>query len=842
MKILFVMRHAGYVRNFESTLRMLCDRGHHVHLAFQGTVKYAQLDPADIAQQLSNECSNFSYGYIPLRLDGWGLLGRELRSCQDYLRYLSPLYRSAPKLRERAKREAPPRVIARTSGGLFSGQVGRRVYAAWLRAMDRAIPRDADIDAFLATMRPDVLVVTPLIEPGSPQAEYVRSAHAMGIPTVYCVASWDNLSNKGLIHGAIDLVTVWNEAMKREAIELHEMPSEQVVVTGAAAFDHWFDWRSAATRESFCSRVGLPTDRPYVLYVCSSKFVAPDEVSFVRAWAAQIRQSTAPALREAGILVRPHPQNAEQWQTTDLNTRGVVVWPPAGAAPVDAQSRSDYFDSIHHSAAVVGINTTAQIECAILDRPVFTVLAPEFHDTQEGTLHFDHLRRPGGGLLHVARDLAEHLEQLDLAVRGQTVADGRSRRFVEAFVRPSGIDAPSTPKLVDAIEATAAKGRRPTQPDPMWAPLVRPWLGPQRVRLEQDAKTRPESYAGRLMARAARDERRRAEQRARLTEKARREAEKARVHEERRVQRAEVERVTRGQKVEALIADFRALGEVDRRSVLRGVIDSVPADSFIELHAATRPRKLDYEHADIYMRVTTKSEALRLNACAKEPFTIEWIHRCIGSGEVLYDIGANVGAYSLVAAKKPAGGARVFSFEPSYASVATLCANIVLNDAAEQITPLPVALSDATSMNVFSLRDLEAGAARHALGARGPGDKPAIYQQPVLVCRLDDVVEWFTLPPANHIKLDVDGGELAVLAGAARTLASPALRSMLIEIASEESDDITQVLARYGLRLESKIAIKNTSGENAVWYGVFGRGDGSAVALNASGQVQSVSR
>jgi FkbM family methyltransferase len=232
---------------------------------------------------------------------------------------------------------------------------------------------------------------------------------------------------------------------------------------------------------------------------------------------------------------------------------------------------------------------------------------------------------------------------------------------------------------------------------------------------------------------------------------------------------------------------------------------------------------------------------LRLSACAKEPFTIEWIHSRIAAGDVLYDIGANVGAYSLVAARKPGGGARVFCFEPSYASVASLCANIVLNGVAGHVTPMPIALSDTTAMNVFSLRDLEPGAARHVLGHRDGEDEPTLYEQPVLTCRLDDVVAWFGLPLPNHIKLDVDGGELAVLEGASRTLTSPALRSILIEISTSLSGAVTDVLERHGLRLESKISVKNTSGESAVWYGLFAR-DGVGSTLTFSDRVQTVSR
>jgi len=235
-----------------------------------------------------------------------------------------------------------------------------------------------------------------------------------------------------------------------------------------------------------------------------------------------------------------------------------------------------------------------------------------------------------------------------------------------------------------------------------------------------------------------------------------------------------------------------------------------------------RPERLDYPDAEIFVRVTSRAERNRLRACAKEPFTIEWIHR-IGAGEVLYDIGANIGAYSLVAARKPGGGARVFAFEPASANWAALCANVVINSAGEQITPLPVALSNSDTLGAFSLRALEPGSARHSLGDLESKEGPALYHQPVLTFRLDDAIDRFGLPMPNHIKLDVDGGELAVLEGAQRALASSSLRSMLVEVSTELAEPVTKVLAGYGLRLQEKVNVENTAGEFRVWYGLFTR-------------------
>jgi hypothetical protein len=499
MKILFVMRHSGYVRNFESTLRLLCDRGHTVLLGFQVGGTHWLLDPDDVTRDMAQQYPRFSRDMIPVRDDAWGHVARELRLGLDYLRYLRPEYRGAPKLRERAAREVPAGLIERSTKGPWSSDTGRAVMAGAYRRLLRTLPTDAYIDAFLEANKPDVLAVTPLIEPGAPQAEYLRSARALGIRTALCVASWDNLTNKGLIHGHVDLVTVWNAAMRREAIELHGVAPERVVVTGAQAFDHWFGWQPSRTRELFLAQVGLPAHRPYVLYLCSSRFIAPNEVPFVRRWLQELRASASPLLRDLGVLIRPHPQNADQWHDVDLHEYGpVVVWPRAGAPPSTDRHRADYFDSIFHSAGVIGINTTAEIESAIVGRSVFTVLDADFKDTQDGTLHFEHLRKVNGGLLHAAATLPEHAAQLEAALRNPAAGDERCRKFVEAFVRPHGFDTAATPRLADALEMLSRQPVTPPEPMPAWAPLGRALLASRGRRLQREALILRETKAAKL--------------------------------------------------------------------------------------------------------------------------------------------------------------------------------------------------------------------------------------------------------------------------------------------------------------------------------------------------------
>jgi hypothetical protein len=484
MKILFCLRSTVYARNFESTLRMLAEHGHDVHIV----ADRHWADSDDLVRRLCDGYPSIHYSEPPIvPFNAWSFFGSELRAGIDYLRYLGPEFEDAAKLRVRAERNAPAFVLSILKRPGMNTPRGRALLGRMFATLDRAVPHHPEIEKFVRSCAPDLVLVTPLVEPGSPQSEYVRAARALGIRTGLCVYSWDNLTNKGRIHEPLDVVTVWNDAMKHEAITLHGVPSERIEVTGAAAYDHWFEWQPRESRAEFCGRIGVSADRPYILYVCSSRFIAPQEVDFIRRWVTELRASSE-TLRNVGVLVRPHPQHFKPWKIKPLSDlERLTVWPGEGANPLDERSRAEYHDSIYHSAAVVGVNTSALIESAIVGRAVYTVLAPEFRDTQEGTLHFHHLVHVNGGVLNVAHTMQEHATQLAAAVRGSG-EDARCRRFVEAFVRPYGIRVPATPRLVAAIERTAALGAQRPSRGPWYGRLLRaPFAGTAALLARTDA-------------------------------------------------------------------------------------------------------------------------------------------------------------------------------------------------------------------------------------------------------------------------------------------------------------------------------------------------------------------
>ena len=219
-------------------------------------------------------------------------------------------------------------------------------------------------------------------------------------------------------------------------------------------------------------------------------------------------------------------------------------------------------------------------------------------------------------------------------------------------------------------------------------------------------------------------------------------------------------------------------------------------------------RRMDYAPHDIYLHIDSPTESdVRLHSCAKEPDTVEWIETFMKPGDTFYDIGANVGAYSMVAAKFFRGAVKVFAFEPAFLNFTQLSRNLFLNQCHDIVTPLAVALSDTTAIDVFNFHDLVPGGSLHTLGEaidyKGERFEP-MFKQPVMGYRTDDLIDQFKLPVPTHIKIDVDGIELSVLKGADKTLCDQRLRSVVVELQEGESEaQISEFLSGKGFRLHA---------------------------------------
>src|SRR5689334_14216228 len=154
MRVLFVMRHGGYVRNFEWVLRLLAARGHTVELGFERARAAGMAERIergrggfDLPDQLREDTGGaISHSVVPSRDDRWRPLAFGLRQSVSYLRYLSPGFRQAEKLRTRWARNTP-RSVVRLARVSFLRRPMERLF----RAVERRLPRAREIDDHLRT-------------------------------------------------------------------------------------------------------------------------------------------------------------------------------------------------------------------------------------------------------------------------------------------------------------------------------------------------------------------------------------------------------------------------------------------------------------------------------------------------------------------------------------------------------------------------------------------------------------------------------------------------------------------------------------------------------------------
>jgi hypothetical protein len=460
MRILFQLAFPGYLRMYGSTVRLLAARGHRVLLCYDDPEK--RRDEATVGAIEADENVEVVPPLPAASRPGESQVER-LRGAADYLRYLDPRFADAPYLRRRLDKYVDGRLRP-----IVGWRYGHPLASPALKlalGLERLVPSDRGVERALAALAPDAVVVSPLIG-RSPknrrQTDTVKAARRLGIPSAFAVASWDHLTTKGILKAQTDRTFVWNEIQRRDAVRLHGVPPERVVVTGAQLFDGWFERRPTTTRAEFAARVGLASD-PYLLYVGSSPNVAPveREVAFVRDWIEALRRSGRPPLESVGVLVRPHPYNVPGWAEVDLSALGGAVAPRTPPhLPMDEDDDGLYFDSIHHASAVVGINTSAMLESFVQRRPVLTIRSPAFRETQTGTPHFRELEAAAGDALATAATVDEHLVQLEEVIGSPERAADRIDALLRTFLRPRGLDRPVTPVLADAIGALAAGSRR----------------------------------------------------------------------------------------------------------------------------------------------------------------------------------------------------------------------------------------------------------------------------------------------------------------------------------------------------------------------------------------------
>jgi len=192
---------------------------------------------------------------------------------------------------------------------------------------------------------------------------------------------------------------------------------------------------------------------------------------------------------------------------------------------------------------------------------------------------------------------------------------------------------------------------------------------------------------------------------------------------------------------------------------------------------------------------------------AKEAGTIAWLGRELRPDDVFFDVGANIGVYTIFAARRLGPKGMAVAFEPHIPNASSLIENIFLNQEQERVRLVTSALTDAERFDSFNYQSLQPASSTSQFGAssyEGAAFKP-VFVEIKHGCTLDTLCGRGLLPRPTVVKIDVDGLDYEVLAGMAGLLASPNRpRSIQVELGSESKPKIMSLLSRNGYALKEK--------------------------------------
>ena len=176
----------------------------------------------------------------------------------------------------------------------------------------------------------------------------------------------------------------------------------------------------------------------------------------------------------------------------------------------------------------------------------------------------------------------------------------------------------------------------------------------------------------------------------------------------------------------------------------------------------------------------------------KEPITIDWIRK-FREKKVFFDVGANVGMYSIYAALTR--NVKVYAFEPESNNFQTLMQNLTINSLHENLIPFPIGISNKTEFTKLNIGKFESGSSHHTVGAYQL-DHNSLKKisnkisQGIFSTTLDDLCFKWKIPIPSYLKIDVDGIENQIIAESTKTLSNSNLESVLIEINENRIEDI----------------------------------------------------
>jgi hypothetical protein len=447
MKVLFVIRTIAHISYHETTLLTLVEKGHSVDIVHDEEISRAW--PQDKFKHFLSTSPLFSASLLIKRKNIWHKILNASRELRTYANYI--LRKDQDEFYRKRWERVIPRAVKFFSSRsdcvrkIIALKMSRNLFD-WIENIS---PPDPRIVLSIKEKKPDVVIASPANMRFSDEVDYLKVAKALGIPTVVPVLSWDNLTTKGLFHVIPDLLLVWNRTQQTEAVQIHQVSPENIVVTGSPFLDKWFmSPPMSLSKDDFGTAVGLEKGQHYILYLGSSTNIAKDESSLVRGIADALLNAKEEKLKNIKILFRPHGANQKIY--ADFKHPRVILWSRELQLPETTDGFADFYFSIKYAVCALGLNTTAMVDAILADCPVVALLVNEYSNTNASqAVHYKYIL--DADVYEKVTSVNEAFKAVVRLCKQQDSKNEQRRKFALNFVRPNGFEKTAGENAANAI-------------------------------------------------------------------------------------------------------------------------------------------------------------------------------------------------------------------------------------------------------------------------------------------------------------------------------------------------------------------------------------------------------
>lgn len=214
-------------------------------------------------------------------------------------------------------------------------------------------------------------------------------------------------------------------------------------------------------------------------------------------------------------------------------------------------------------------------------------------------------------------------------------------------------------------------------------------------------------------------------------------------------------------------------------------------------HRLAHPGRLevtDERHVYVFFCSSVQEFKRAAGLLHHEAGTYNWLKGALEAGDVVYDIGANIGLYTILSGRHVGEEGHVYAFEPHAANVPSLMRNIAINDLSHVATPISLPLTDSSGYDTFVYDSLGAGNGTSGLSTARRGDDGSMQRELKATASIDGLLSQGLIRPPALVKIDLKG-VLAVLRGMVHLLSSDVRpRSIQVETSNSDHDAVVSFM------------------------------------------------